>query len=504
MAVTTVRPNATASGSALFTISGGSASLNAALSDDSDSTYVSKTSAVIGLASAILDFGTLTLTSSQRVKQVRIRGRCNTPTSAGKLNLYLGSRINNQNYFHSALAVRGQNSTTTFVGPYLASAPDGGSWSQAAINGLRAKISEYKDTSDIGNFYELYIDVDVSTKPSVTVSAPTGTITTSAAPDVTWTYTDTDNETQSFYQIKVFSSTQYSAGGFDATTSTATWDSGEVGSSDTSAVVGTLLRPATYRAYVRVAKSINGEAFWSDYAYSQFTISYTAPSIPTMTVTWSDTLGRASFIITGTSPTGYSSQYFDIHRSDDGGTIFEGIRDGERLIPNVSHIATAEDYEAPRGLVAYYRVRSVGIDANSNEFPSDWGTVQQVLITNDETWWLKAITDPSLNLGNIRVLNGINTTIEEPYIVFRPLGENRPVVVHGPIQGQDGGYNIKTINESEWDDLYPILVHQGILLVQDPYGNQKYIRIYSRNWNSENRGASVHRDINVQYVEVEG
>lgn len=505
MAVTTVRPNATASGSSLFTITGGSGSLNAALSDDSDGTYIKKTSSVVGLASAILDFGTTTLTSSQRVKQVRIRGRCSTPTSAGKLNLYLGSRIDNQNYFHSALAVRGENlSATTFVGPYLSSAPDGGSWSQAAINGLRAKISEYKDDGDIGSFYELYIDIDIAAKPSVTVSAPTGTITTSAAPDVTWTYTDTDNETQAYYQIRVFTSAQYGAGGFDPATSTATWDSGQIGSSDSSAVIGTLLRPATYRAYVRVAKSVNGEPFWSDYAYSQFTISYTAPTIPTMAVAWSDTLGRATLTLTGATPTGYSSQYFDIHRSDDGGNIYAEIRDGERLIPDGTFKVTAQDYEAPRGLVSYYRCRAVGIDANSNEFPSDWGTVQQVLITNDGTWWLKAIDDPTLNLGSIRVLNGVNTSIEEPYLIFRPLGETRPVVVHGPIQGQDGAYTIKTVNETEWDDLYPILVHQGVLLVQDPYGNQKYIRIYSRGWNSENRGSAVHRDINVSYVEVEG
>ena len=505
MAVTTVRPNATASGSSLYTITGGSGSLNAALSDDSDATYIAKTTSVVGLASAILDFGTTTITSSEKVKQVRIRARCSTPTADGKLNVYLGSRIDNQNYFHSALAIRGQNtSATTFVGPYMPYAPNGQSWNQESIDGLRAKISEYKETTDIGKFYELYIDVDKATKPTVTVSAPTGTITNTAAPDVTWAYSDTDNETQAYYQIRVFSSAQYSAGGFNAATSTATWDSGEIASTDSTAVIGTLLRPATYRAYVRVAKAINGEAFWSDYDYSQFTISYTAPTIPTMIVTWSDILGRASFTLTGAAPTGYTSQYFDIHRSDDGGTIYNGIRDAENLIPNGSYIATAQDYEAPRGLVAYYRCRAVGVDSNSNEFPSDWGTVQQILITNDETWWFKAIDDPTLNIGSIRVMNGIDTGVEEPYLIFRPLGEERPVVVHGPLQGQDGGYTIKTVNEDEWDDLYPILVHQGVLLAQDPYGNQKYIRIYSRSWTSENRGSAVHRNIILRYVEVDG
>lgn len=505
MAVTTVRPNATASGSGSFTISGGSGSLHAALNDNSDSTYIQKTSSVVGQASAILDFGTTTISASQRVKQVRIRARCSTPTDEGRLNVYLGSRIDNQNYFHSATAIRGTNaSATTFTGPYYTSAPNGESWSQAAINGLRAKITEYEETGDRGSFYELYIDVDIAAQPSVTVSAPTGTITSTTAPDVTWTYSDTDNETQAYYQIKVFSAAQYGAGGFSADTSTSTWNSGEVGSSDNTAVVGTLLSAATYRAYVRVAKAVNGEPFWSAWAYSQFTISYTAPTIPTMLVEWDADLGKASFTLTGAAvPGAYVSQYYDIHRSDDGGVIYAGIRDGENITPNGSYVGTAVDYEAPRSLVAYYRCRSVAVDASDQEFPSAWGTVQQVLITNDETWWFKVIEDPDLNLGSIRVLKELDVEIDEPNTIFRPLGATRPIVVAGPLQGEDGGYVIKTVTETEWDDFYPILTHQGILLVQDPYGNQKYIRIVSRDWTAETQAGQVYRDITLRYVEVD-
>jgi hypothetical protein len=504
VSITTVRPNATASGSNLFTITGGSGSLNAALSDDSDLTYISKTSSITGQASAILDFGTTTISASQRVKQVRIRGRCSTPTASGRLNIYLGSRVENQNYFHSALAIRGQNSSpTTFTGPYFSSAPNGEAWTQASVNGLRGKITEYKETTDIGSFYELYIDVDISSQPTVSVSAPTGTITTTSAPDVTWTYSDTDNETQAFYQIKVFSSTQYGAGGFSADTSTSTWDSGEIASSDSSAVVGTLLLPATYRAYVRVAKSINGEPFWSAWAFSQFTISYTAPTIPTMNVSWSSTEGKASFTLTGAAlPAGYVSQYYDIHRSDNAGVIYAGIRNGENLIPNVSYVATAVDYEAPRTITAYYRCRAVAIDSSSNEFASNWGTVQQVLITNDNTWWFKAVEEPPINQGSIRVLKELDVQVPEPNTVFRPLGQNRPIVVAGPIQGQDGGYSIKTVTESEWDDLYPLIEYQGTILVQDPFGNQKYIRITDRGWIAETQNGNVYRDITLRYVEV--
>jgi len=503
MAITTVRPNGVASGASSYTITGGSATTNAAVSDNSDSTFITKSSAVTGQASIVFDFGTTTISASQRVKRVRIRGRVVTTTAAGKINLYLGSRVDNENYYHSAFAIRGLNTITTFVSAWWTSSPDGADWSQASINGLRAKVTEYNDSSDRANLYELYIDVDIAAQPTVTVSAPTGTITNSAAPDVTWAFADTDGETQAYYQFKVFTAAQYGAGGFSALTSTATYNSGEIGSTDNAAVIGELLNVGTYRVYVRTAKSVNGQPFWSDYAFSGFVLSFTPTTVPTMVVAWDSNLGKATFTLTGAAPTGYTSQYFDVHRSDDDGVIYSEIRNGERIIPSATHVGTAVDYEAPRSTVAYYRCRSVGVDASSNEFPSAWGTVQQVLVTNDETWWFKVIEEPDYNLGSVRVLADLDVTIEEPNIIFRPLGATRPIVVAGPLQGEDGIYNIKTITETEWDDFYLVLTHQGTLLVQDPLGNQKYVRITDRTWVAETVSGVIHRNIEAAYVEVD-
>lgn len=504
MAITTVRPNATASGAGSFTITGGSGSLHAATNDDSDSTYFAKSSGVTGQASALLDFGTNTITSSQRVKRVRVRARAMTPDSTGRLNVYLGARTSNQNYYHSALAIRGTNAITTFVGPWQTASPDGTSWSQESIDGLRAKVTEYNDSSSVANIYELYIDIDKATQPTTSVSAPTGTITTTAAPDTTWSFSDSDGETQTYYQIKVFTSAQYGAGGFNAATSTATWDSGETASSDNTAVIGTLLLSGTYRAYVRTAKTINGEPFWSDYAYSQFTLSLTPPPVPTLSADWDSTLGKATLTVTGGAPTGFVSQVFDVHRSDNAGVIYEAVRNGEEIVPNGSYVGEAIDYEAPRGQVVYYRARSIGTDSNGEEIPSAWSTVSQVLVTNDETWWLKAVDSPNLNKGNIRVLAQLDTTIEEPNTVFRPLGSTRPIVVAGPLQGEDGIYSIKTVNETEWDNLYPLITYQGTILVQDPLENQKYIRITARTWSAESKtDGAIYRDIDLAYVEVD-
>ncbi len=503
MAVTTVIPDATATGAANFTLTG-APSLNAALADGSDATYAQKLNTITGSASALLDFGTLTVLATQQIKRVRIRARVSTPTANGKVNVYLGARISNVNYYHSALAIRGQyTSATTFTGPWQTSSPDGTSWTQADINGLRAKITEYTDTTDRATFYELYIDVDLVTQPTVTtVTAPSGTITTTASPDITWTYTDTDNETQSYYQIKVFSAAQYGAGGFSPATSTATWDSGEIASSDDASIVGYLLPNATYRCYVRAAKTVNNAPFYSDYTYSSFVINCTTPTAPTLVASWNSSNGYASFTITGSSlPGGYSSQYYVVERSDDSGATYSVIRNGANIVP-VSLIGTASDYEAPRTLTVYYRARAIGITTGSVEIPSSYSTVQQVLITNDATWWFKVPASPSLNVGSINVLNGLNITVEEPNTIFRPLGDDRPIVVAGTLQGKDGRYSITTNNNTQFNAILPVLNYQGTLLVQDPLGNQKYIRITGRSWTESTVGTVVRRNIDITYVEV--
>jgi hypothetical protein len=70
------------------------------------------------------------------------------------------------------------------------------------------------------------------------------------------------------------------------------------------------------------------------------------------------------------------------------------------------------------------------------------------------------------------------------------------------LQGEDGAYNIKTVTETEWDNIYPLVTHQGKLLVQDPYGNQKWIRITDRKWTAESQSGNVYRDITLKYVEI--
>ncbi len=505
MPTVTIRPDAVSTGASNFTVTG-AANAAAATNDDSDASFVRKSSAVSGTQTLSLTFANTTITSAQRVRRVRLRARVETDNANGRMDLMLGTRVSGQTYYYTGYAVRGAVGVSTPVavtGAWFSASPDGASWDQTRIDALRAQYIEYKDSSDIGYVYELYIDVDVSSQPTLSVSAPTGTITTSATPEVQWAYTDPDAELpQAFYQIRVFTAAQYGAGGFDPATSVSTWDSGVVGSSELGAAIAEPLLSGTYRAYVRVAKSINGSPFWSAWGFSQFVLNLTPPPTVAVSAAWSATEGKATLALTGGNPVGFTSQYFQVQRSDDGGTMWDYIRNGEEVAASGTYTATVLDYEAPRGLTVRYRARSIGV-SGEERIPSAWSaSIPQVLVTNDGTWWLKAVEAPALNVGSLVATGNLSRKVEEPNSVFRPLGQNLPIVVSGLIGGVDGQLTLTALNSTQWDAIEAVLTHQGTLLVQDPLGRQQYIRIITRSWVERYSAGRVVRDIAADYVEV--
>ena len=506
MPVVVVRPDAVSTGAANFTVSG-AANAAVATNDNSDASFVRKSAAVAGTQTLSVTFGNTTITSAQRVRRVRLRARVETDNANGKMDLMLGTRISGLSYYYTGYAVRGAVGVTVPVdvtGAWFPASPDGASWDQARVDALRAQFIEYKDSADRGYVYELYADVDVASQPTVTVSAPTGTITTSATPEVQWAYTDPDAaDPQAYYSVRVFTAAQYGAGGFDPATSVATWESGQIGSSELGAVIADPLLSGTYRAYVRVAKAINNQPFWSTWAFSQFVLTLTPPPTVAVTASWSASEGKATLALAGGAPTGFTSQYFQVQRSDDGGVTWGFVRDGSVVTVSGTYTATVLDYEAPRGLTVRYRSRSIGV-SGEERIPSAWSaSIPQVLVTNDGTWWLKAIAAPLLNAGSLRVVGDLARKVEEPHTVFKPLGSNLPIVVAGLIGGEDGQLKFTTTSSAEWDALELVLLHQGTLLLQDPSGRQQYIRVVSRSWAERYSASRIVRDVSVDYVQVD-
>ena len=120
-----------------------------------------------------------------------------------------------------------------------------------------------------------------SSTPVATVNSPSGLITDTSYPEVSWDFTQDQSQPQTEFEVKIFTDEAYGGGGFDPESSTIVWTSGVITSS-AEVITPTLPLPNadTYRAYVRVRAG----GVWSVWVYSQFTLSLLIPEAPILTL----------------------------------------------------------------------------------------------------------------------------------------------------------------------------------------------------------------------------
>lgn len=246
---------------------------------------------------------------------------------------------------------------STFAGPSKATKSSGASWTTSDIDAIRLAVGAgFISTTDDMRVYEAYIDVTYNEAPVATVTAPAeaSTITNDSTPDVSWTYSDPETDPQERYRVKVFSAAQYAAGGFDPSTSTATWDSGNVLSASTTVEVGAVLPNDTYRAYVQVA-DVGSSGRFGVWDYNQFTVNVTAPPVPVLTATANNTLKRVE--LTATSTGAPAVEFMRFEYSDDGGATWMTVRGGTK-VATAAGSATIYDYESPPNTARQYRAKA--------------------------------------------------------------------------------------------------------------------------------------------------
>lgn len=171
MSKVTLRPNGTGTNTGAVT---GAASAHAALSDNSDSSYVTfdpDEAAQVALTD-------MTLPAGAALSSCRLRARVARPGAGPvQMGLSLGAGL---------LGVGGTSfdvnwNTPTEIGSgnlalsgYSDTPVDGGTIIVSAISGILV-------------VYELYLDVTYVLQPVVDITAPTGTITNTNKPTVAWT-----------------------------------------------------------------------------------------------------------------------------------------------------------------------------------------------------------------------------------------------------------------------------------------------------------------------------
>jgi hypothetical protein len=266
MATATLRPNGTIYGGGSLT--GGAGSTHATLSDDSDGTYASKAT---GSPPDHVRMGTTTKPAGSVLFTIRPWMKLQSPSGTTKADFWATAGLG---------AVYGLSVNTTptiYYGPTVIV----GDQSQAWIDAL--EMAYRTPSGSNTRFLEAGIDLVFPEPPTCTVSAPTGTVTTSAF-DMTWAHTPgTDGGGQALYHLKIFTAAQYGGLGFDPTTSAALYDSGYI-SSSTSSQPG-VLGAGVYRIYVRTAQSMGGTPQWSAWDYEDFIVDLFSPPAEVLEVT---------------------------------------------------------------------------------------------------------------------------------------------------------------------------------------------------------------------------
>lgn len=344
MSSSTLRPDNTIANTGALT---GAASAATAVSDDTDASYITFD---FGEA-ASFDFGALTLPAGAVISFAVLRARTARVTATSVLRYTLGipgSEVTST----STVSISWTTATTTALTTVYETETYEQPFTDADADAATASFTHTSGSGQI-RLYEAYLDVYYVTQPTLTVDAPTSTVSDTNQPTIEWTPTlDADGGAQGFYEVKVYTDAQYLAGGFDPDTTSPTVGTeddagfnldGTIGSG-TSWEVTSPLADDTYRAYVRVAQTVNGDQHWSEWAYTEFTVSVLLPAVPSSFTAAPDST-NARFALDALPTTGNATtDRIELQRSLDGGTTWEQVRtvDGDGLVymPHVVDVGT--------------------------------------------------------------------------------------------------------------------------------------------------------------------
>lgn len=510
LGVVTLRPNSTSQLGAWSVV--GAATAHAALSDSSDSSYVTVTPRC-RLDPAVLRVGfpTPTIPAGAKVYSVGLRRRINTVVAGSPQPLCLhwfrsifgiiyvvGQIIAPQKYFFNSTCPVSPT-TPTFVEENLGVftvGPGGVAWDPATnLVGLTYDAGRGDDFGGGLQVSAVYVDVTYQQLSTITVTAPTGTVPTTR-PTVTWTYASADSQPQQAYRVVIYTAAQVASVGFAPFVTPAIQSSGVILGEDQQWTLKQDIPDGGYSAYVQASSAWGGSGtFPTAIASTSWTRAVAAggggqppnaqpPNATLSTAVFDATNNRVALTMvpSSSSPTTVS---FTVQASRDSGVTWTAIP-SLTLIPATGMTpVVAYDYAAPINVTSQYRVMAysaaplVGAAAFSNVLS---------VTTFGSDWWLKCPANPLLNTilpvsappaGG----HGLKTTLRRMQGTFEPLSGAGttvlPIVVSGPVYGEHGELELIFVTGDDSGDLYPsymALDQSGdVLLLQKPNGEQLFV-----------------------------
>ena len=461
-----VRPNGSSAPNGSWTLAGASA--HAALADDSDSTYIA--AATTGLADDCeLSFPDPTI-----------------PAGAYPIGLVLNLRTKKaagtNRWSSGFLGAAGMESFERIFFQGLTS------WTSPTTfyaTNIPATLGEQLDTTDpvflvSGSiskgvtFYEALIVAIYVEQPTLTASTSAATHTTDNRPPIYSSRTlDFEGGTQSRYEMKIYDATTHGAfGSVDPDVTAPYFSSGEIVGSESSLRPTVGLPDDDYRAFVRIAQSVNGETFWSEWDSTDFAISVDLPAVPTLAATAENTDARILLELDENAGAATTS-WWEIEASDDGSewtalrtTISGGIVTNPT--PGSSGSASAYDHEGSSGATRYFRARAVKDHGLGLTVASAWTATVSASWTS-ASWWLKHPEQPSLN-QEVSIFSQPGISRPSRSGTFQGLGSSRAILISDFPSPPQGEITFSTSSAAEKAALDAIVASTSPLLLQAPAG----------------------------------
>lgn len=287
------------------------------------------------------------------------------------------------------------------------------------------------------------VEVMAVTPPSVTVTAPSGAVANDLSPLVEWTAT-TPRGVQIAFRVRVV--TALGAAVYDSGWRQGAAEGFTVPSQDWA-------NGGAYQVLVQVQQT-GGST--SDYGSSDFTMSWSTPSVPEV----SADPGRDGVAVAVAA---------------DGGSLveLERIRPNGTWAPVAAFTASASpdglvDVFAPYGQSTAWRARAATVLEGAPRW-SEWGMSDPVTPVHKLSYLASAV-DPARTWQPLLIVDDSEHTRQIPTAVAYGLGDDRPRVTRGVYRGRSGSLVLTAghDDEQELDNLIALLESSEPLILRWP------------------------------------
>lgn len=493
---------------------GGGASLLASMNDNSDGTY-GFNSGNSGLAKVGFNLAAPSVPSTEFVARIgqSMRWKGDTAGLYGVGVQVARSTDGTPTVTTTLVPNNSAAFTTTEIAQALVT------WSNAECNSLRLWWADYRFNTVVNqtNTADIWATVYSIAPGTASPSTYTSAVSTPVVPVALSVVVGWEASVSSANLLKVLTEIRIESGGTGVGTGTlvatgnATTTLTATAGTQTPSVnvtASNALPNGTYKVYARnyryrdngTANVADQYGAWS--AAGTITQSAPIPTAPTVTTTTDQVNDRIAVGVSPVSTAGFSSPTIDIQRSDDGGTTWNAVRFATGISGTFGSVTNIYDHEAPRATAVQYRAR-VSATNTGVIYTSNWTTVYSVTSITADTWNLKCPENPTLNFVDVTVTGETPEDINEDMGVFRPIGATYATVVSGTLSGWDGNLTIRTLNSAEWEKLKGLLTAQKVLMLETPYGVERYIRIVGgAKTIQQGTPTSPRRVVGLSYVET--